>query len=287
MPKPIAGEEVTLSELDGVRYLHFGTEWVQGAMQIARPWRLELEYQQQMMAPLLFVPEPGEILQLGLGAAALTKFCYRYLRAARITVVELSPQVIGVARQWFGLPPDDERLRVVAADAGRYLRECNGAAAGAVDWLQVDLYDARARGPVLDDAAFYRACRGALRPGGVAAFNLFGSSLQPSLRRLQRAFGAHWLRLPRSAAGNTVVLAFAPDALADAHGAAAGHATGHATGNAASPALAADAAVLQRRARQIEQRHGLPMLDWLEGMRTASARRLIGTARRPRPDGAA
>ena len=28
---------VTLSEQDGVRYLHFGTEWVQGAMLIRMP----------------------------------------------------------------------------------------------------------------------------------------------------------------------------------------------------------------------------------------------------------
>jgi len=30
--------QVTLSEEDGVRYLHFGTVWVQGAMRIGRPW---------------------------------------------------------------------------------------------------------------------------------------------------------------------------------------------------------------------------------------------------------
>ena len=34
---------VTLSEFDGVRYLHFGTEWVQGAMRIRKPNWLELE----------------------------------------------------------------------------------------------------------------------------------------------------------------------------------------------------------------------------------------------------
>ena len=245
-----SGAEVTLSELDGVRYLHFGTEWVQGAMQLAHPYRLELEYQQQMMAPLLFVPEPVDVLQLGLGAAALTKFCHRNLRSSRITAVELSPQVIRVARQWFALPPDDPRLRVVQADAGRYLRDANRRAPGTVDWLQVDLYDARARGPVLDDAGFYRDCRRALRAGGVAAFNLFGSSLRPSLSRIKLAFGSAWLRLPRSAAGNTVVLAFAA-------------------------ATAWDGALLQRRAQRMEQRFGLPVLDWLAGIRTASSRLLL------------
>src|SRR4051812_24767587 len=68
---------ITLSEQDGVRFLHFGTEWVQGAMRIRKPDWLELEYAQQMMAWMLFNEQPERIVQLGLGTAALTKFCYR------------------------------------------------------------------------------------------------------------------------------------------------------------------------------------------------------------------
>jgi spermidine synthase len=246
---PAAGG-VTVSESDGVRYLHFGTEWVQGAMSLDHPHRLELEYQQQMMMPLLFVPRPAEVLQLGLGAAALTKFCHRHLRASRVTVVDIDPQVIRAARAWFGLPPEDERLQVVKADAGAYVRKARARA----DWLQVDLYDAAARGPVFDDVPFYRACRAALRDGGVAAFNLFGRSLQPSVEALGEAFGRRWLRLPRSAAGNTVVMAFAgPAAPADAP-------------------LAWNVDELLARARRFEARFGLPALDWLRGTRGANGR---------------
>lgn len=239
---------VTLSESDGVRYLHFGTEWVQGAMCLDDPWRLELEYQQQMMAPLLFVPRPAHVLQLGLGAAALTKYCLRHLRGSRLTAVEIDPAVIRVARQWFRLPPDGERLQVLCADAGQHVRRHPASA----DWLQVDLYDAAARGPVLDDAPFYRACHAALRPGGVAAFNLFGSALAASAEAIGAAFGRHWLRLPRSAAGNTVVLGFA------------------ATGDGAPACW--ESGALRARARAIEQRRALPASDWLAGMRRANGR---------------
>src|SRR5260370_13616642 len=45
---------VTFSEEGCVRYLHFGTEWVQGAMRITQPDHIELEYAQQMLACLLF-----------------------------------------------------------------------------------------------------------------------------------------------------------------------------------------------------------------------------------------
>ncbi|MGI4860168.1 MAG: spermidine synthase, partial [Janthinobacterium lividum] len=63
---------VTFSELAGVRYLHFGTEWVQGAMRLRKPFELELEYAEQMMGWLLFLDAPARVTQLGLGAAALT-----------------------------------------------------------------------------------------------------------------------------------------------------------------------------------------------------------------------
>ena len=48
-------EPVTFSESGGVRYLHFGTELIQGAMRIRDPNEIYLEYNQQMMAWLLFL----------------------------------------------------------------------------------------------------------------------------------------------------------------------------------------------------------------------------------------
>src|SRR5882672_7939097 len=141
--RPPRADRVTLSEQDGVRYLHFGTPWVQGAMRIARPFALELEYQQQMMAPVLLLPQPRRILQLGLGAAALTKFCWRHFPRASIVAVDISNAVIAAARRWFKLPRDDARLTVSAADAFEYISV--PARRSACDWLQVDLYDAKAR----------------------------------------------------------------------------------------------------------------------------------------------
>lgn len=232
---------ITLSESDGVRYLHFGTEWVQGAMRIARPYALELEYQQQMMAPLLLLPQPRRIVQLGLGAGALAKFCYRELPAAEITIAEISEAVVATARRWFKLPPDDERLAVALTDARKFIahpRRRRGA-----DWLQVDLYDAQARGPVYDDADFYAACRRALAAPGVAAFNLFGRGFGPSFDAIAQGFDGRALVLPEADAGNRIVLAFA------------------------GPPLAVAYAELYEAARAIEARHRLPARKWVCGLR--------------------
>ncbi len=238
--RPVA-PHVTLSEEDGVRYLHFGTEWVQGAMRIGRPWRIEIEYQQQMMAPLLFRPEPARVLQLGLGAAALTRFCWRHLPGAQIVVVEISSEVVATARRWFALPEDDARLTVLVDDARCVV--AHPRCRRGFDWLQVDLYDRRARGPVLDDAPFYTACRRALRAPGVAAFNLFGRGHEASLARIADAFSGRAVQLPESDAGNRVVLAFN------------------------GPPLAVPWTWLEERARAVQRRYGLPAPAWVAGLR--------------------
>ncbi|HSV53574.1 MAG TPA: spermidine synthase [Burkholderiaceae bacterium] len=203
--------EVNFSEHGNIRTLHLGSEWIQGSMLIDAPFDIELEYVQRMMAWLLLV-EPGPLgkrhaMQLGLGAAALTKFCYKKLRMVT-TAVELNPQVVVACRGWFKLPPDDTRLQVVLADAQEEIR--NPQWLGTVDALQVDLYDEEAAAPVLDSETFYADCRQLLTDDGCMTVNLFGrsSSYAKSLEKIAAAFGqdAIWSFKP-TREGNTVVLA--------------------------------------------------------------------------------
>jgi hypothetical protein len=121
--------------------------------------RIELEYAQQMMAWLLFLETPARIVQLGLGTGALTKFAHRFLPHAKVEAVELNPAVIVAARTMFALPPDDARLVVHEADAWDFVND--PANRGTTGVIQIDLYDATARGPVLDSVAFYRGCAAA------------------------------------------------------------------------------------------------------------------------------
>ena len=206
----------TVSESDGIRYLHLGTSWVQGAMRLAKPQRLELEYVQRMMAWMLLSPrlhegvagEAPHAVQLGLGAASITKFCHRKLRW-RCTAVEINPSVISACRLWFRLPADDARLTVVESDAGAWVAD--PAYAACADALCVDLYDHEAAAPVLDDEAFYRGCHAVLAEGGVMSVNLFGRdvSFGRSAARIAAVFGdARVAMLRPTREGNTIVLAW-------------------------------------------------------------------------------
>jgi spermidine synthase len=198
---------VTLSEFDGVRYLHFGTEWVQGAMRMRKPNWPELEYAQQMMAWMLWQPQPQRIAQLGLGTGALTKFCYVTFPEAQVTAVELNPSVITICESMFKLPPNDERLQVLEMDALEFVND--KANVNTLDALQVDLYDATARGPVLDTPEFYRSCNACLSDDGVMTVNLFGDhpSYARNLKAIKFAF-AQVICLPQVHDGNVVAIAF-------------------------------------------------------------------------------
>jgi spermidine synthase len=204
--------EATISEMDGVRYLHLGTPWVQGAMRIRKPEKLELEYIQRMMAWTL-LRDPDELadtrtLQLGLGSAAITKYCHNVLRLPT-TVVEINPSVIGVCRAWFHLPTESDRFQVLQLDAARYV--VDAAQTASADALCVDLYDHDAASPVLDDEAFYRACWQVLDHGGVMSVNLFGrdASFDRSAQRITAAFGADRVAMLKpTKEGNTIVLAW-------------------------------------------------------------------------------
>ncbi len=234
--------EVNFSDWGDVRYLHLGTEWVQGSMKLDAPFEIELEYVQRMMAWLLFA-DPASVarrhaMQLGLGAASLTKFCRKQLRM-RTTAIELNPQVVAACRGWFKLPADDAKLQVVIADAAAEIRKAQWL--GTVDALQVDLYDHEAAAPVLDSEDFYADCRGLLTEDGCMTVNLFGrsSSYERSLAKIVAAFGedAVWAFRP-TREGNTVVLAQREPS------------------RPKRPALA-------ERAQTIQTRWGLPAPKWL------------------------
>ncbi|HEX2544173.1 MAG TPA: spermidine synthase [Ramlibacter sp.] len=210
-PAPASLPEVNFSDHGDKRYLHLGTEWIQGSMKLDEPYEIDLEYVQRMMAWLLFV-EPQTVakrhaMQLGLGAASLTKFCHKKLRM-KTTAIELNPQVVAACRYWFKLPKDDSRLSVVLGDAAQVVAHEHWR--GQVDALQVDLYDQEAAAPILDSAAFYADCRTLLTEDGCMTVNLFGrsSSYERSVKRIRSAFGddAVWAFKP-TREGNTVVLA--------------------------------------------------------------------------------
>lgn len=210
MTAPPPTHSIEVSEEAGVRYLHFGTEWIQGAMRVARPWALELDYTREMMAALLLRPGddwPANALIIGLGAGSVAKFLYRYRPQARLDVVEINPEVAAVARHAFRLPDDDARLSVHRADGVAFVK----TGRTRYDCILVDGFDHRARPGALASEAFYRDCRKRLTRRGLLVANLFGRSrnYDAQFARLASAFAGRALAFPSGDHGNVIGFAAA------------------------------------------------------------------------------
>ncbi len=147
------------------------------------------------------------MLIIGLGAASVAKFLHHHCPHAGIDVVEIAPQVVAAARQFFRLPPQDARFAIHIGDGADWVRETDRR----YDYVLVDGFDRKARAGVLDTEPFYRALRERLTESGVVAVNLFGRSrgYKTSLERIVRAYDDRALAFPSCDSGN--VVAFGAD----------------------------------------------------------------------------
>ena len=227
---------IEASEEGGVRFLHFGSEWVQGAMRIARPYALELEYTREMMACLLLRTDddwPKRVLQVGLGAGSLTKFWHRYFPQTLQTIVEINPAVVAMAYQSFKLPRehncDGARIDIHIADGVSWMKNFPSSPINAksgeksrkgkgekgekpehkFDCIMVDGYDANARFGALGTEDFYRDCRARLSKRGLLVLNLFGRThgYKSQIDNLRAAFDNRVLALPPVEGGNAIAIA--------------------------------------------------------------------------------
>ena len=198
---------IKINQEAGVRYLQFDSHWIQGAMRLARPWSLELDYTREMMMPLLMRRHggwPRNVLQVGLGAASITRFLHRNLPGARLEVVEIDPGVVLNAWQFFRLPEESARLNIEMGDGYRYMATTRRR----FDLILVDGFDARGSAGRLHTLPFYRFCRTRLTERGMIVANLLSRQKRekPDAGPVRKAFGDRVLVLP-SCDANTVVLA--------------------------------------------------------------------------------
>ena len=151
------------------RFLYFNVRLMQSEMSLKAPNDLALRYTQTMMAFLLFHPRPKRIVLIGLGGGSLVKFCHHRLPGARLTAVELDPDVIAW-RDTFMLPADGPRLEILLGDGADYLTQ----AEYGIDALLVDAFDRTGFAPTLANREFFANAYARLSGNGVLVINLAG-----------------------------------------------------------------------------------------------------------------
>ena len=169
-----------------MRVLQIGGDAIQSAMRLDSPDAIELDYVRAMMGFLLFRPEPRDILMVGLGGGSMARFVHARM-PARVTVAEIDPGVVTVARKYFRFPEEDERLRIVIGEGADAVTE----RPASCDVLVVDGFVNGKVAPSLCTQPFYRAAFAALRPQGVLVANFMADDgkLERHCARIEKAFG--------------------------------------------------------------------------------------------------
>jgi len=187
------------------RSLLFSLAYIQSSMRLAAPEALDLAYTEKMMAFLLFHTNVKHLLLLGLGGGSLAKFCHRQLPGLDLTAVEADARVLAF-RAAFHIPPDDERFRVVVADAASYVAET----AQTFDVILVDAFDAAGFAASVCQESFYVQARQRLAAKGVLVANLAGEppERRAHLELMRDAFGDNLLVIAVEDGCNHVAYAF-------------------------------------------------------------------------------
>ncbi len=198
--------DVAISELNGVRSLHLGGSMIQSAMRIDAPNELELLYTQCMMGFLLFQPTPTQIVMIGLGGGSLAKFAYHKMPRSKIVVIDNNQQVINTAINFFALPAEDDRFKIVLADGAQFIKE---NALGA-DILMIDGFDDGLQIASLSSQEFYNQAYQALGDNGILVVNLLSrdKNLNIYLQRISDSFHGCIAAMLSEVQGNLIVFAF-------------------------------------------------------------------------------
>lgn len=235
-------EDAYVIDHGDTKALHFDGRCVQSSMRVDDPNTLAFGYTRTMMGFLLFQPAPLDILIVGLGGGSLSKYCYHELPDCTVTTVEISAAVIGL-RDQFAIPADNERFRVVQADAALYMRNQQATA----DVILLDGYDPYGLPDALTSQLFYSACFQALRPGGVLAANLWGADIQlrACFARIRHSFEQRLLSAKSETSNNQIAFGLKQVALLDW-------------------------CALQVRARYLQRETGLNFTDMLDELRLSA-----------------
>lgn len=171
-----------------------------------QPQRLVFTYTRMMLASLLLVPEPKNVLVVGLGGGTLPTALVELLPAVHVDAVEIDPAVLAVAESYFHFAAS-ERLRVHLQDARVFVKRAP-ARDRRYDVIMLDAYSGDYIPEHLMTREFLEETRGLLTPGGVVAANTFSASrLYDHESETYRAVFGMFFNFKLPGSGNRIILA--------------------------------------------------------------------------------
>ena len=128
---------------------------------------LPVVYTRYMTVGLVYAKAVDSLLEIGLGGGRTSWYIHKTLPNTSVTTVELDPEVISLAKKYFGIR-EENNFNIVARDGRIYLTRNTKQ----YDVILIDAY----RGPFVPfhllTKEFYSLVKSKLKPGGVVVQNI-------------------------------------------------------------------------------------------------------------------
>ena len=197
---------VVTEEEHGLRTLRFGRGGArQSVVKLGDPDYLALPYARVALVGLALSETPRRFLVVGLGGGTLPMFLRKYYPNAAIDAVDIDPEVVDVAKKFFGFR-EDELMNAHVGDGRQFIEKLRQP----YDVIFLDAFGSDSVPAHLTTQEFLRAVRRAVTPGGVVVGNLWGRGSNPlydsMVRTYEEVFDELFILDVRDA-GNKILLA--------------------------------------------------------------------------------
>jgi spermidine synthase len=167
---------IAVVEDDTSRYLRFDSSF-QSGMYIDDPYRTRFGYSDYLQLPFAYRAQTESVLYIGLGGGSAPKRTWRDFPGVRLDAVELDPEVVDVAYEYFELPRDP-RLNVEVEDGRRYVARSDER----WDVIVIDAFYSDSIPFHLATREFLELAKSRLTPGGTIVTNIIGAVRGPDSR---------------------------------------------------------------------------------------------------------
>lgn len=177
----------------------------QSVVKVGDPDHLELAYARAMPVGLAFVERPRRVLIVGLGGGTIPSFLRAHFPHLVIDVVDIDPDVVYAAKEFFGFR-EDAAMRVYVEDGRRFIEKRRNL----YDIIFLDAFGSENIPYHLATREFLQSVRKALTPEGLAVGNIWSRGSNPlhdsMVRTYQETFDELYI-IDVQGTGNEILIA--------------------------------------------------------------------------------
>ena len=131
---------------------------------------------------------------------------FRWFSKSNIVTIEINPSAISVAKQFFKIPLNAKRFKIIQDDGIDYIKN----AKEKYDLILSDAFEEYGLPEVFCEIPYFEDCKDRLTEHGIFMINLWGSDPRTSayIDRIKLIFEDRVLHLKSTSSGNIIVFAF-------------------------------------------------------------------------------